>query len=151
MKGISASRPRKCMPKTFTCVPACIQTLIGVCANPLPGLERPVAFIVHCRLYWAYAIKHFLQIRPHRFERVYLAGRGLYLHKLCLDFIAARRMSGSKLCAARRKAYLATGRPPNTSIGHTFLQMCGGTIERTAKRCGRVKSTCSGANKGNSL
>ena len=34
-------------------------------------------------------------------------------------------MSGSKLCAARRKAYLATGRPTNTSIWHTFLQTCG--------------------------
>jgi hypothetical protein len=49
------------MPKTFTWGPAGIQTLLGVCANPLPGLERPVAFIVHCRFYWAYAIKHFLQ------------------------------------------------------------------------------------------
>jgi hypothetical protein len=65
------------MPKTFTWGPAGIQTLLGVCANPLPGLD----------------------------------GRGIYLHKLCLDFIAARRMSGSKLCAARRKAYLAAGRP----------------------------------------
>jgi hypothetical protein len=38
-----------------------INTLLGVCANPLPGLERPVTFIVYFSFYWAYAIKHFLQ------------------------------------------------------------------------------------------
>ena len=83
------------MPKTLI-LWACryINTLLGVCANPLPGLD----------------------------------GRGLYLHRLCLNLIAARRMSGSELCAARRKAYLAAGRPKSTSIGHTFLQTCGAYI-----------------------
>jgi len=47
---------------------------------------------------------------------------------LRLDFIAARRMSGSKLCAARRKAYLATGRPTKKTLRHTFLQTCGAYI-----------------------
>jgi hypothetical protein len=59
-----------------------------------------------------------------------------FCHKLCLNFTAARRMSGSKLCAARRKAYLAAGRPKRPVLGHGFPLALGATGRRvTTKRC----------------
>ena len=61
---------------------------IDGCANPFRGLERPVAFIVHCKFYWAYAIKHFFNtpspVRARLFGGPWLlftqALLGLYFH-----------------------------------------------------------------------